>query len=122
MSTVEKLFALLGIARGAYGRWLLHRLMSGIILVAGLTIIATMMIGALLIGGFYTLYVILLEHQVSPEMAFLLVGGMGVLISVVLITVAMMYLRRMYRLFLSKPVRNYPSQVVDAFFDGLLSK
>jgi hypothetical protein len=117
-----KLLALSGLVRGAYGKWLFNRFMSAAIAVAGLAIVAIMMTGALLVGGFYTLYVVLLDHQFEQWAAFLIVAA-AILVTIALfIFLTISYLRRLRKKMFHKSRMGYPSEVVNAFFDGLLSK
>lgn len=118
MSAVEKTLVIAGIARGMYGRWRFQRLLSGVMVVTGLTVISSMLVGTMLIGGFYAAYFAFLHYGWEPQIAILLTGALVTSITATFITLTVMCLRRLRQM----PMASRTSEVVDAFFDGLMTE
>jgi hypothetical protein len=108
---------LLAIAGNVYMRWRSQRLLSSVIVVAGLTWITSAMVSALLIGGFYAAYQAFVYYGLTPLMALFVVATLAILLTAILIASVRFYARRLFK---RAPATNRVSETVDAFLDGLL--
>ena len=124
MSATDHLLAVVGHLRGIYGKWMLARLFSGALTVAGLVIVSAILVGFLVIGAFIAGYQSLIYYGTEPPIAMLIVGGVAAVI-----TAAVCYAtwRRMHGLKKPKPSKrpslvNQASELMDAFVDGLLAE
>lgn len=122
---MEKLLAIAGLGQKVYGRWLFQHLLSGIIVVAGLTIVTAIMVSATLIGSLIAAYLMLLQHGTEPYLAMIIIGISGVLtvVILVLLTLASLYhLRQMPRTMLERsPLTSGVMATLNAFTDGLMA-
>jgi len=122
---MEKLLAIAGLTQRAYGRWLFQRLLSGIIVVAGLTIVTSIMVSAMLVGGFYAAYFALLHYGMQPQVAMIVIGtsaGLTIVILVILTLACLLHLRRMPRALLKRlPLTSHVMDTLNAFSDGLMA-
>ena len=122
---MEKLLAIAGLGQKVYGRWLFQHLLSGIIVVVGLTIVTAIMVSATLIGSLIAAYYMLLQHGTEPYLAMIIIGVSGVLtiVILVLLTLASLYhLRQMPRTLLEKsPLTSGVMATLNAFTDGLMA-
>src|SRR5271170_8087971 len=102
---MEKLLAIANLGQRAYGRWLFQRLLSGIIVVAGLTIVISIMLGAMLVGSLWAAYFALLYYGIGQLMAMMLTGALAMMImaSLVFLTLSCLHrLRQMPRTLLKQ--------------------
>ena len=95
---MEKLLAIAALGQKAYGRWLFQRLLSGIIIVAGLTIVISIMVSALLVGSLVVAYFALLHYGAAPHMAMIGVGISAMLTIAMLILLALTCLHHLRRM------------------------
>jgi len=123
---MEKLLAIASLGQRAYGRWLFQRLLSGIIVVAGLTIVVAVMVSAMLVGGFYAAYFALLHYGTAPQVAMVIIGISAILTTVTLVILTLMclhHLRRMPRTLLKQsPLTSRAMDTLNAFTDGLMAE
>lgn len=123
---METLLAIANLGQRAYGRWLFQRLLSGIIVVAGLVMVTAMMISALLVGGLYVSYITLLHYGVGSDMAMMVVALSAVLIIVMLVILTLSCLHHLHQipktLFKQALSPSHTSAVLCAFFDGFTTK
>ena len=124
---MEKLLALATLGQKVYARWLFLRLLSGIVVVAGLTIVASILMGALLVGGFFAAYQALLHFGFEPLGAAGIVGGCILFVLIIFVFLAVRSVRQLQELpqrLLKKksPLVARTDDIVDAFFEGLLGR
>lgn len=116
----------IGLARRSYGQWHLQRLVSGMIVVASLTIITAMMIGVIIIGGFYAAYFAFVYYGWEPQNALILIGAMAVLAITVFVVIIAKCLRRLRempaKLLATLPVVARVNEAFDGFLDGLVTE
>jgi MFS family permease len=118
MSAAEKTLVIAGIARSIYGRWRFKRLVAGSLLVMGLTIVSSVLAGAMLIGGFYAAYFTLLHYGWEQRFAILFTEILIALTTASFIALTVICLRRLRQ----TPMTTRASGVVDAFFEGLMTE
>ena len=120
---MEKLLAIASLGQRAYGRWLFQRMVLGIIAVAGLTIVVSILVSAMLIAGLYAGYFALLHFGAEPQGAMLIITILAVLItltSVILVLTGLDHLRRMPETLLRRsPLTSGAIDALDAFINGL---
>lgn len=123
---MEKLLAIVSLGQRAYGRWLFQRLLSSLILIAGLAFIIAIMICAVLIGGLMAAYVTLLQNGMEPQVAMLIVGGGAVFIIALLVVLTLAYLRHLRRIprtmLEQAPITALATDTLNAFVDGFMEK
>ena len=73
MFRMEKLLALAAIGQKAYGKWLLQRIITGVVVMFGLTIVISIVIGATLVGGLYAGYMALLGAGLTAQTSIAIV-------------------------------------------------
>jgi len=121
---MEKLIAIAALGQKAYGKWLFLRLLSGIIIVIGLTIVISIMVSAVLVGSLAAAYFALLDYGASPHMAMIGVGVSAVLTIAMLVLLALTclhHLRRMPTALLKQsPIASQAMDTLDAFTEGLM--
>lgn len=120
---MDKLIALAAVAQNIYSRWLFRRLLSGMITIAILTIITSVMVSAMLIGGLYFIYKALLHLGMEPYLATLgitVIVIASVLLFMFIILVLLRRLREMPRRLLKRKALHisHANNVVNAFLDG----
>ncbi len=117
MLTAEKLLIAAGVGRSVYSRWRMQHIMSSVVMVAMLAVTAAVLMGGLIMGGIYALYMIALGQGLQPLSALLLVAVAALVLAAVLIST----IRRQV-----SSIRNSMSapmgDAMDAFLDGLFSK
>jgi hypothetical protein len=122
---MEKLLAIASLGQRAYGRWLFQRLISGVLVIAGLTIILSMMVSAVLVGGLLTIYYILLYYGIGQLMAVTTTAVLALLLIaalVFLVLTSLQHLRKLPRTLLRKsPLTSRAMDTLDAFTDGLMT-
>jgi len=122
---MEKLLAIASLGQRAYGRWLFQRLMSGIIVVTGLTIIISIMIGTMLVGGLYAGYSALLHYGIQPQVAMIIIGVSAILITITLVILTLSCLSRLRQmprtLLKQSPLTSCAMDALDAFSNGLMA-
>ena len=124
---MEKLLSLINIGQNLYAKWLLQQLLSRIAVLACFAIVASTMVGGLVICGFIAIYMVFIHLGVPPEMAMLEVGGSALLATVILIVALLTYARRLKdmprKLLMKKvPPVSQANDILDAFLDGLMGK
>jgi len=122
---MEKLLIAIGFGQRAYGRWLFQRLLAGIIVVASLTIVISIMISVMLVSGLYIGYFALLQYGAEPAAAMIIIGIAAILTVIMLILSALAclhHLRQMPRNLLKRsPLASRAMNALDAFTDGLMA-
>jgi hypothetical protein len=125
MSGVGKLLAIVNIGQQTYNRWLFQQLVPSIILVAGLTIVVSIIISMILVGGFYVSYGALLNYGLEQKVAMMIIITAAVitlLIFLILTFLGVCRLRHMPKEILKKSPLNYITlEVLTAFLDGFMS-
>jgi hypothetical protein len=123
---MEQLLALINLVQRTYGRWLFRRLLSGMIVVAGLVLTTAIMVSAALIAGLYAAYIALINSGFEPQIAVLLVCGIAVVAAAILVTVTCAYLHHLRQvpqsIIKKSPITSLPSDALDAFISGLLTE
>ncbi len=121
---MEKLLVLVSIGQRAYGRWLFQRLLSGIILIFGLIITTSIVLSALLIGGIYAIYTVLLRHGISQIMSMCITGAVSMVVIILLsivILLCVQHLRQMPRRLLKQsPLTSATVNTLDDFLKGFM--
>jgi hypothetical protein len=120
---LDMLLALLAIGRTIYSGWLVKRVVSAAAFAFALVIIISILLSALLAGGFYTLYLTLLQHGFDPLAAYGIAGGLMLLSILVIALGTVLHLKRMFaipkNLLEEKlPVAGQAREVMDAFLKG----
>ncbi len=92
---MEKLLAIVSIGQRAYGRWLFQRLLPTIIMVVGLTIVISIMVSAMMVGGFYSAYLALLNYGTEPPVAMMIVATASILTIAMFVGGAFLALRHL---------------------------
>ncbi|MDE3016496.1 MAG: hypothetical protein KGI29_06205 [Pseudomonadota bacterium] len=122
---MEKLLAIIGLAQRIYGKWLFHKLLSGIMVAAGLTIVVSIMVSTMLVGGLYAVYFTLLYYGIGQLMAMLVIGILAIMITVMLAIVTLSCLHRlcrMPRMMLKQSLSiSRAMDTLDAFTNGLMA-
>jgi len=122
---MEKLLAIASLGQRAYGRWLFQRLLSGIIVVAGLTIVTSVMLSAILVGGLWATYFSLLYYGIGQLMAMVITGALALMAMAALVFLTLSglhHLRRMPRTLLKQlPLTSRAMDALDAFTNGLMA-
>jgi hypothetical protein len=118
MRPTGNLLALAGLGRNIYLRWRSQRLLSSVIVVAGLIWITSALVSALLIGGFYAAYQGFLFYGYEPLTALFYVAAMALALTAILIVSIRFYARRLFK---RMPATNRVTETVDAFLDGLMA-
>lgn len=126
MLKTEGLIAISGLLQALYSRWQVRHLLSGLIVVVGLTIVTSFMICAALIGSFYAICLALAYYGVAPQHIFLIMIGIGALTLVLLISTTASCLRRLSGHSRPKPASHaslgtQAGDAIDAFIDGLMT-
>ncbi len=123
---MEQLLAVITLVQRTYGRWLFRRLLSGMIVVAGLVLTTAIMVSAALMVGLYAAYIALINAGFEPQMAVLMVCGMTIFAAVLLIIATLAYLRHLRQvpqnIIKKSPITSLPSDALDAFIAGLLTE
>jgi Na+/H+-translocating membrane pyrophosphatase len=123
---MEKLLVIISLTQRIYGKWLFQKLLSGIMVAAGLTIVISIMVSAMLVGGLYTVYFALLYYGIEQLMAMLVIGILAIMITVMLVIVTfscLHRLRRMPRTLLEQsPFTSRAMDTLDAFTNGLMAE
>lgn len=116
MRPAETFLLAAGIGRHMYGQWRFRRMLSSLMALTMFAVAAAVMMAALVMVGMYAGFLFLLGQSVSQPAALLIVA-LALLFAILALLAAM---RR--NLQAMKPASAAPaSDVVDAFFDGLLS-
>jgi len=104
---------------------LIERLLAGMAAVLVLSLVASLLLGAWIMGLFYGLYALLLHYNVAEPLAVLSTGIVSLLFIIGMFTAAIAYARQL---------RSYPKQIIshempvtyrantiaNAFVDGLM--
>jgi hypothetical protein len=117
MTPTGKLLFATTLGRTIYGRWQFHRMLSVVVTVAMLAVITAVMMGALVMGGFYMIYLYLISQAVAPLVAVFATGAIAIL-TIGLLVVAIRTRVRTLKASVKTPL----SEAVDGFLDGLLAE
>lgn len=115
---MEQLLSLISILQRAYGRQLLRHMLQYILMIIGLMILASLMLGAALIGSLYGAYIALISNGLPPQTALYCLIAAAAGIAGVLVCTIICILRRFHQ-------QNPPSlleSTLGSFVDGLLQK
>ena len=116
MQPIEKLLLVAGFGRSMYGNWRFQRVLSDALTVTALAVIAIMLAGMLMVGGFYAAYHILSSYGLE-EMTILLIAGLFIFFCIVALVKVIRN-----RICKMKAVVTSPlGEAVDAFMRGLLA-
>jgi hypothetical protein len=107
--------------RGMYGKWRFRRFISEAATIAALTVAFMVMVSALVIGGLYGIFLVLVNYGLEPGQAALSVAGITLAIIIGLALAIRAHIRKM----LKKPAASIRlhetvDDTVDAFLNGLL--
>jgi hypothetical protein len=116
---MEKLLAIAGLLQRANGRRLSRRLIVGVMLVSGLTIVIAIMAASLLLGSLFAGYSWLVQSGLTPQEGMFTVGAVAVLITALLVLCLRHCLQRFFRMPKASPLTGFVSETLDAFIDGL---
>lgn len=124
---MDKLASLIDIAQNIYSRWVFHRLLCGMVAIATLTIITSIMISAMLICSFYATYQVLLNSGFIPHIAAFTVAGIIAIVAILFLLIIFTFLRRLRyvpRSLLQEKTSNVfcIGSIIESFLNGLLSK
>jgi len=123
---MEKLLAIVDLSQRVYGKWLLKRLLPGILIVAGLIVVVGCMASALLVAALIGVYYALLYYGIGQTLAVMITIILAILIMaalVALIRAYLIYLRRMPKKLLTEsPLTSHACKLLDAFADGLMAE
>lgn len=126
MPSMDTLLSIANLGQRAYGRWLFQRLISGIMMVAGLTFVIAIMVSALLIGGLVAAYYTLLYYGIGQLMAVSIIAVLATsaIAALVILTLSCLHqLRQIPRkLFRQSPLTSRAMDTLDAFTDGLMAE
>lgn len=100
------------VGQGVYGRLQLHKIVTVALTTAMLAVIASVMISALVIGGIYSLYLLLLAQGVGMGLALLTTAMVVILLALAIVMAIRERIRELRTP--AGPVRD----VIDAFLDG----
>lgn len=92
---MQKIFTALNMAQVAYGGLFLQRLLKNIVLIAGLTIIVSIMVSILLACALVASYFQLLHYGIEPPMALLMIALSTMAILGGLAAIMVLYMRRL---------------------------
>lgn len=122
---METLLAIANLGQRAYGRWLFSRLLSGIIIIVGLTIIIGVMVSAVLVASLFVIYYALLSYGIGQLMAVTTSAVLALLVIAVLVFLVLTslhHLRQLPRTLLQQsPLTSRAMDTLDAFTDGLMA-
>lgn len=121
-----KLLVIAGFVRSIYSKWLFQRLLSGILVIAALSLVMTILAGAAVAVGFYALYVTMLHHGIEQEVALALMSLLMFAICAVLLKIILRSvgkLRSIPRGVMKTklPVAGKAGDVINSFIEGLLA-
>jgi hypothetical protein len=123
---MKTLLAIISIIQEKSGKPLFAKLLSKIILMAGLLLVTAIMISAMLIGGLINAQMILLNSGIAPHTASVIIGTAALFIIIVLIAVIVCLLRSLRRvpqkLYGQSPLAVCLAGTLDAFIAGLMKK
>lgn len=116
MSAMGKMMLVAGLGRRLYGKWRFQRLLHVLVSVFILSVAAAVIMTAIVIGGFYAVYHLLLSQGIGAGASFLILMLLALLLAAALLDAIR---RRMLEIRASFDSRS--GSAVDAFFDGLFS-
>ncbi len=104
-----------------------HRLISGLVALAALVVVSSMVVGALLIGLFYWIYLAFMSHGLESTPALLATLGIGLLALTLLVLATLHYMRSAFDLTRLMGQPQFPivdkvGGVAHAFIDGVLGR
>jgi|GEM_PF-3521134 hypothetical protein len=126
MSFIDKLVGLATVGSAVANTTVLHRVASGLTGILALTMIASLIGGALLIAGFYGVYLGLVYYGLNPYAAAVTVALLTIATLAILLLLLAVRLRHLKELSHYEVQRDLPGmsqivKVVDAFMEGLLT-
>jgi hypothetical protein len=123
---MKTLLAILILIQKAHGKRQFTRLISHVVIVAGLLLVTAIMISATLIGGLINAHIALLNSDVSPILALLITGTTASLIIALLIIGIVWRLRCLRNipqaLYSRLPFANRAMDALDSFTAGLMAE
>lgn len=123
---MEQLLALITLLQRTYGRWLFRRLLSGMIVVAGLVLTTAIVASAALMIALYAAYLAFINQGFAPQSAVLIVCTITIIAAAMLITATCVYLRHLRQtpqnIIKKTPITSLPGDALDAFIAGLLTE
>lgn len=128
MLPIGKILGLISIGGAIAESPLPRKLLSGMATVAGLTVVTGMMIGTLMVGALYAAYYALVDYGVSPESALVTVAGIATVITIILISVTVHYVKSLFEMprllpeSQSSSIAGKVTGIADSFVDGLLTR
>lgn len=123
---MEKLLLLLNLGQRAYSRWMLHRLLSGVAIVLGLTIVISILISATLIGVLFVFYNYALVYGFEPHTAIVLTFLLSLIFILALIICTNMCLNNFRKISKTtskpSPLTSSALSMLDSFTDGFMAE
>jgi len=123
---MEKLLLLLNLGQRAYSRWMLHRLLFGVIIVLGLTIVIAMLISATLVGMLLVFYQSALMYGFEPQAAVGLTFLLSMIFILALIICTNMCLKNFRKVSKTtakpSPIASSALSILDSFTDGFMGE
>jgi hypothetical protein len=123
---MENLLVILSLIQRANGMRLLRQLLPNVIMVAGLLCVIAIMVSALLLGGLFAAYVILVENGVSAHMSMIYVAISTIIMIVILGFITNAYILKMRQmpktLLAQSPASFRVMDMLNAFIDGFLTR
>jgi len=125
MSSINKLLGLASVGSTIANVSLLQRFLTDVTAVVALTAVAGTMLGAIVILGFYGLYLGLIAHGLDPQTAFIAVSVLALVVIALVTTIAVMRWRHLRAtphniLSLDTPIVAQVGRLVDSFLAGLM--
>jgi uncharacterized membrane protein YfcA len=121
-----KLLGIMTIGKAMTDRKKLRTFIFELAIGASLTVLSGLMLGALMIGGFFLLYQVLLAYGMLPNAAMVAVGTLAVLITAGLVATTVYWFRRVFDKpnplsDASSPIASGISGLLNAFMEGFLT-
>jgi len=126
LSIASKLIAMALMSKSTPSFPLIQRLLAGVAAVLVLAMVASMLIGVLIVGGLYFGYQLLIQYGLEPQAALLSMGIFTAVLVIALFGSAVSYAKNMRGLahhitIAESPVGSKATNVANAFMDGLKS-
>ena len=106
---------------------MMHRLLTGLIAIASLSLILAIMAGTFIVGALYFLYYMFVTHGLDQQTAMLTIGGIILILGALFLGLIVRYIRRIQELpreiaYMEAPVGQKIGSILDAFIDGLVTR
>jgi hypothetical protein len=103
---------------------LIREFLNGLAVVIALTIISGMLVGALLVGGLYAFYHVLVSYNMQPGAALWLTAGIAVVLTALVVSLTLSAICRLGQLpkqimEASAPIATKTNGIINSFLDGL---